>query len=311
MAERMPALFIGHGNPMNALLVNPYTQRWAAIGGTLPKPKAILSLSAHWYVEGAAVTVSTGPRTIHDFGGFPRELYRVQYPAPGNPNLAERVQKLLAPVLVRRDDRWGSTTAAGRFCDTSIHKPMFPWFNSALMKRNRRRSILKSANAWHLCGKKAFSLWEAATLYIICMPMLGDGTRPSRTTGRSRLKLESASCSSPESTNRSSVTSISSAAKRNWQCPPRIITCRCFTLPGLARPRSRSRFLLKCRWRFSFDARSASGLTQNGNLLGNKSPTSCNVRHPATCCRHVHSKRFRAILLIRGRKWRSSIGTTR
>ncbi len=107
MAERMPALFIGHGNPMNALLVNPYTQRWAAIGATLPKPKAILSVSAHWYIEDAAVTVSTAPRTIHDFGGFPRELYQVQYPAPGDPDLAARVQRLLAPVPVRRDDRWG------------------------------------------------------------------------------------------------------------------------------------------------------------------------------------------------------------
>jgi 4,5-DOPA dioxygenase extradiol len=107
MAERMPALFIGHGNPMNALLANPYTQTWAAIGATLPKPKAILSVSAHWYIEGGAVTVSTAPRTIHDFGGFPRELFQVQYPAPGNPDLAARVQKLLAPVPVRRDDHWG------------------------------------------------------------------------------------------------------------------------------------------------------------------------------------------------------------
>jgi 4,5-DOPA dioxygenase extradiol len=107
MSQRMPALFFGHGNPMNALLVNPYTQQWAAIAKSLPRPKAILSVSAHWYIEDAAVTVSTAPRTIHDFGGFPQELYQVQYPAPGDSDLAVRVQKLLAPVPVRRDDSWG------------------------------------------------------------------------------------------------------------------------------------------------------------------------------------------------------------
>ncbi|HKW26089.1 MAG TPA: 4,5-DOPA dioxygenase extradiol [Terriglobales bacterium] len=107
MPQRMPALFVGHGNPMNALLVNPYTQRWAALGSTLPRPKAILSISAHWFVEGAAVTVSTAPKTIHDFGGFPRELYQVNYPAPGDPDLAARVQKLLAPLPVSSDERWG------------------------------------------------------------------------------------------------------------------------------------------------------------------------------------------------------------
>lgn len=107
MAQRMPALFVGHGNPMNALLDNPYTQRWAALGIAMPRPKAILSVSAHWYVEDAAVTVSTAPRTIHDFGGFQRELYQIQYPAPGDPDLAAHVQKLLAPLPVRRDERWG------------------------------------------------------------------------------------------------------------------------------------------------------------------------------------------------------------
>lgn len=92
---------------MNALLTNPYTQKWAALGAVLPIPKAILSVSAHWYVHDSAVTVSVAPRTIHDFGGFPRELYQVQYRAPGDPDLAARVQKLLTPLSVRRDERWG------------------------------------------------------------------------------------------------------------------------------------------------------------------------------------------------------------
>ena len=103
----MPAVFFGHGNPMNALARNAYTEGWAAVGRAIPRPKAILCVSAHWYVPGAAVTVNTAPRTIHDFGGFPPELYRVQYPAPGDPELARRVQKLLAPVPVEFEERWG------------------------------------------------------------------------------------------------------------------------------------------------------------------------------------------------------------
>jgi 4,5-DOPA dioxygenase extradiol len=103
----MPAIFFGHGNPMNALLKNAYTDGWAAIGNSLPRPSAVLSVSAHWYVPGTAVTSSLQPQTIHDFGGFPRELYRVEYPAPGSPELARRVQDLLAPVPVVSDERWG------------------------------------------------------------------------------------------------------------------------------------------------------------------------------------------------------------
>lgn len=103
----MPAIFFGHGNPMNALLNNAYTERWSAIGKAVARPKAILCISAHWYLPGAAVTINTAPRTIHDFGGFPRELYEVQYPAPGDPELARRVQKMLAPIPVEFDERWG------------------------------------------------------------------------------------------------------------------------------------------------------------------------------------------------------------
>jgi len=107
MAGRLPAIFFGHGNPMNAIDTNDYTRAWSAIGAALPRPRAILSISAHWYLPGSHVTAATRPRTIHDFGGFPRELYEVQYPAPGEPGLAERVRELLLPVDVVRDDRWG------------------------------------------------------------------------------------------------------------------------------------------------------------------------------------------------------------
>jgi 4,5-DOPA dioxygenase extradiol len=103
----MPAIFFGHGNPMNALARNEYTQRWAAIGASVPRPRAVLCVSAHWYLPGVAVTVNPQPRTIHDFGGFPRELYEVKYPAPGDPLLAGRVRDLLAPLPVQLDQRWG------------------------------------------------------------------------------------------------------------------------------------------------------------------------------------------------------------
>jgi len=103
----LPAIFFGHGNPMNALAQNPYTTAWRGIGIELPRPKVILSISAHWFVPGTGVTLSASPRTIHDFGGFPRELYQVQYPAPGDPELARRVQRLLEPLPVQLDNSWG------------------------------------------------------------------------------------------------------------------------------------------------------------------------------------------------------------
>jgi len=106
MAESLPAIFFGHGNPMNALSENLYTQAWRRFGAET-RPRAVLSISAHWYVRGTGVTVSTAPRTIHDFGGFPAELYQVQYPAPGDPALARRVQELLAPLPVALDTGWG------------------------------------------------------------------------------------------------------------------------------------------------------------------------------------------------------------
>ena len=107
MPARMPALFIGHGNPMNALLRNRYTEAWSIIGTEVHRPSAVLCVSAHWYIPGVALTVNTAPRTIHDFGGFPPELYRVQYPAPGDPQLARRIQKLLSPLTVAISEDWG------------------------------------------------------------------------------------------------------------------------------------------------------------------------------------------------------------
>lgn len=105
--DRMPVLFLGHGNPMNALSDNSFTQGFQQMAKTLPKPGAILCISAHWETKGTFVTAMQKPETIHDFGGFPQALFDVQYPAPGSPELALETQKLITSTAIGLSNEWG------------------------------------------------------------------------------------------------------------------------------------------------------------------------------------------------------------
>ena len=105
--ELMPVLFIGHGSPMNAIEENEFVKAWQDLGKALPRPKAILCISAHWETNGTYVTAMQNPQTIHDFGGFPPELYDVQYPAPGSPELAFDVKNIIKATEVGLDQKWG------------------------------------------------------------------------------------------------------------------------------------------------------------------------------------------------------------
>lgn len=120
-SERMPVMFIGHGSPMNAIEDNVYSRKWHELGQTMPRPKAILSISAHWITNGTKVTAMQHPQTIHDFGGFPKELFDQQYPAPGSPELAKLTQELVSYTHVQHDESWGLDHGTW-----SVLLPMYP-----------------------------------------------------------------------------------------------------------------------------------------------------------------------------------------
>ena len=118
---KMPVLFLGHGSPMNAIEENEYVQGFRRVSGAIERPKAVLCISAHWETQGTKVTAMANPPTIHDFGGFPRELFEVQYPAPGSPKLAQETKELISSTYVHLDDKWGLDHGAW-----SVIRHMYP-----------------------------------------------------------------------------------------------------------------------------------------------------------------------------------------
>lgn len=121
MTDRMPVIFVGHGSPMNVIEDNAWSQGFSRLGGLVPRPKAILAISAHWYENGLYVTADERPKTIHDFSGFPRALYEIDYPAPGSVDVAKRVRGLLGEGRVAESHAWGLDHGTW-----SVLKWMFP-----------------------------------------------------------------------------------------------------------------------------------------------------------------------------------------
>jgi 4,5-DOPA dioxygenase extradiol len=119
--ERMPVLFLGHGSPMNAIEENEFVQGFRNVAKSIPTPKAILCVSAHWETKGTYVTAMQMPKTIHDFGGFPKALFDVQYPAPGSPELAKATKELVTATHIELDDKWGLDHGAW-----SVIKHLYP-----------------------------------------------------------------------------------------------------------------------------------------------------------------------------------------
>lgn len=137
MTTRLPALFLGHGSPMTVITDGPDRRAWQALGKVLARPAAILVISAHWETNGALhVTAGDAPRTIHDFGGFPQELYEIQYPAPGSGWLIDRVEALIGADRVVRDESWGFDHGSW-----GVMQPMFPAADIPMVQLSLDRSL--------------------------------------------------------------------------------------------------------------------------------------------------------------------------
>jgi 4,5-DOPA dioxygenase extradiol len=160
--ELMPVLFVGHGTPMNAIEVNEFVLKWRELGKSIPAPKAILCISAHWETSGTFVTAMTMPSTIHDFGGFPQELYEVQYPAPGSPELAYDVKRIIKSVEVGMDQKWGLDHGSW-----SVLRNIYPMYQIP---------VVEMSLDWHLTPRNHYELAkELAPLRKMGVLIIGSG----------------------------------------------------------------------------------------------------------------------------------------
>ncbi len=156
---RMPVLFLGHGNPMNAIEENQFVHGFRNVAKNIPSPSAILCISAHWYIAGTKVTAMEHPKTIHDFGGFPKALYEVEYPAPGSPSLAQTTKDLLAPTSVELDDSWGLDHGAW-----TVIKHLYPEANIPVIQMSI--DYTKPASYHYELAQKLNSLRDKGILII-------------------------------------------------------------------------------------------------------------------------------------------------
>ena len=157
--EKMPVLFIGHGSPMNAIEDNEFSKRWQQMGKEIRTPKAVVVVSAHWLTKGTMVTAMPNPKTIHDFGGFPQALFDVQYPAPGSPELATEIQKLITNSAVELDHDWGLDHGTW-----SVVKHMYP--NADIPVLQLSIDYYKPAAYHYELAKQLLSLRKKGVLII-------------------------------------------------------------------------------------------------------------------------------------------------
>ena len=157
--EKMPVLFVGHGSPMNAIEENEFVTGWRNVAKTLPTPNAILCISAHWETKGTLVTAMAKPTTIHDFGGFPKELFDVQYPAPGSPELAKETKNIIKKTEVGLDEKWGIDHGAW-----SVIKRLYPNADVPIVQMSL--DYYQSAQYHYELGKELASLRNKGVLII-------------------------------------------------------------------------------------------------------------------------------------------------